>query len=361
MKSQRTDDETVGALLQGPLAAELSFAVSAVAAASTVCRRVQSALVTEDTVTKKDRSPVTVADFAAQAVVSLILHRAVPEVPIVGEESADALRTADGEEVAAQVARHVGAVLLEDEEGMDRERVLSAIEACSDPGGATGRYWVLDPIDGTKGYLRRGQYAVALALLEEGQPVLGVLGCPALEVGEGAAEPPGCLFAAAEGLGAVLAPLGQSPVDAGASLLFDARGIRTTELQDASLAVLCESVESAHSSHERHAAIARELGVHRPSFRIDSQCKYGAVARGDASIYLRLPTSQSYREKIWDHAAGWMVVTEAGGRVTDITGRDLDFSLGRTLDDNQGVVATNGHLHEDVLAAIRATEPGASQ
>ena len=80
--------------------------------------------------------------------------------------------------------------------------------------------------------------------------------------------------------------------------------------------------------------------------RIDSQCKYGAVARGEASIYLRLPTSESYREKIWDHAAGWMVVNAAGGRVTDARGQNLDFSLGRTLDQNRGIIATNGHLHD---------------
>ena len=117
--------------------------------------------------------------------------------------------------------------------------------------------------------------------------------------------------------------------------------------------MFCESVEAAHSSHDRHQAIADVLGVTKPSFRIDSQCKYGAVARGQASIYLRLPTSDTYREKIWDHAAGWMVVTEAGGRVSDIHGKDLDFSIGRKLEDNRGVVATNRHLHDAVLASNR--------
>jgi 3'(2'), 5'-bisphosphate nucleotidase len=85
---------------------------------------------------------------------------------------------------------------------------------------------------------------------------------------------------------------------------------------------------------------------------MDSQCKYAAVARGDVSIYLRLPKDKSYQEKIWDHAAGSLIVSEAGGRVTDIHGRSLDFSKGRGLQNNEGVVATNGKLHEKILNAI---------
>jgi 3'(2'), 5'-bisphosphate nucleotidase len=85
---------------------------------------------------------------------------------------------------------------------------------------------------------------------------------------------------------------------------------------------------------------------------MDSQCKYAAVAQGDASVYLRLPTSSDYTEKIWDHAAGCLVVTEAGGCVSDVAGRPLDFSRGRTLSANRGVVATNGRLQSAVLDAV---------
>ena len=99
--------------------------------------------------------------------------------------------------------------------------------------------------------------------------------------------------------------------------------------------------------------MAELLGITSPPFRIDSQCKYGAVARGDASVYLRLPTRPDYEEKIWDHAAGSIVITEAGGRVTDVNGTELDFSLGRTLKDNKGVIVTNGLLHDRVLAAVK--------
>ena len=92
---------------------------------------------------------------------------------------------------------------------------------------------------------------------------------------------------------------------------------------------------------------------------MDSQAKYAVVARGEADIYLRLPTRADYREKIWDHAAGALIVAEAGGTVTDIHGRPLEFHHGRELAANRGVIVTNGRLHDRVLEAIRELGIGA--
>ena len=102
--------------------------------------------------------------------------------------------------------------------------------------------------------------------------------------------------------------------------------------------------------------IGGTLGLQAEPVRLDSQAKYATVADGGAEIYLRLPVDANYQEKIWDHAAGSLVVTEAGGTVTDTQGQTLDFSLGRTLSANSGVVVTNGTLHEQVLAAVMASE-----
>ena len=101
------------------------------------------------------------------------------------------------------------------------------------------------------------------------------------------------------------------------------------------------------------ALVARQLGVVHAPLRIDSQCKYAVVARGDASIYLRLPLEDEYQEKIWDHAAGALIVAEAGGRVTDVDGQRLDFSTGAKLLRNRGIIASNGRLHAAVLEAVR--------
>lgn len=289
---------------------------------------------------KQDKSPVTVADFGAQAVVTHRLRTAFPDVPLVGEEDAAALREPGNRELAEQVVAHVG----EGIPGIGPGEVLDLIDQGTYPGGPTGRHWTLDPIDGTKGFLRMDQYAVALALIEEGEVVLGVLGCPnlPLDPSDGDSEK-GCLFVAVKGEGAFLRPLSGGAEEA----------VRVTEVRDTALANFCESVEAAHSSQSDSAKVAERLGITAAPFRIDSQCKYGAVSRGDASIYLRLPTRKDYQEKIWDHAAGAIVVSEAGGKVSDVTGRDLDFSRGRTLEANSGVIVTNGALHAPVVAAVR--------
>ena len=128
--------------------------------------------------------------------------------------------------------------------------------------------------------------------------------------------------------------------------------IKVDDVSDPAQAVFCESVESAHAAHGDHAKISEMLGMTRPPFRMDSQCKYAAVARGDASIYLRMPSRKDYQECIWDHAAGAVIVEEAGGKVTDCDGKTLDFTAGRRLVNNRGIVATNGRIHDAVLAAI---------
>lgn len=322
------------------LAREREVAVKAVIQASRLCRSVQQGLVTEETMAKKDKSPVTVADFGSQAVVAHALAAAFGPTNLVGEEDAAELREDGNSELRRRVVEHVNAIV----PGLSEAQVIAAIDAGNHEGGPTGRHWTLDPIDGTKGFLRNEQYAVALALIEEGKVVLGVLGCPNLPVDAKNPEgPTGCIFIAERGRGAFVRTLDDATE----------RQIHVTDIDDPARASFCESVESGHSSHDDSAKVAELLGVQAPPYRIDSQCKYAAVSRGDASIYLRLPTKKGYEEKIWDHAAGVIVLTEAGGRATDVRGAELDFSLGKTLRDNLGVVVTNGRLHDRVVAAVR--------
>lgn len=314
-------------------------ALRAVLDAARACRRVQADL-KHAPLTKGDRSPVTVADYAAQAIVSMRLAEVAPDIPLMGEEDTTALRASTEAARRARIEAVVSAVTGVD----DPERILAAIDRGVHPGGPTGRHWTLDPVDGTKGFLRGDQFAVALALIEEGEVVLGVLGCPNMSHRGGA----GALFWATRGGGAYARGL-DDPSDV--ALKVDAE-------TDVRRARFCESVEAAHSAHGWSAQVAAKLGITAEPYRIDSQCKYGAVARGDAQIYLRLPTRAGYVEKIWDHAAGLIVVEEAGGRVTDVEGRRLDFSRGRLLEGNRGVVATNGAVHDDVLGAIATTSAG---
>ncbi|MBI1387775.1 MAG: 3'(2'),5'-bisphosphate nucleotidase [bacterium] len=322
---------------------ELQSAVDAVRRASLLCRDIQQTLVTEETLTKKDRSPVTVADFCAQALITLNLIEADPEAAVIGEESADELRSPDNSElkdrVVSLVQKKIWPLPAEND-------VLDAIDRGCAEGGATGSFWTIDPIDGTKGFLRGEQYAVALARLVDGEVVLGVLGCPNMPVDP---EKPdgekGCIFAAEKGAGAFQIALSGGEPSA----------IRVSDETDPARAVFCESVEAGHSAHDESERITRHLGVSAPPLRIDSQCKYAAVARGQASIYLRMPTRADYRECIWDHAAGAIIVSEAGGAVSDIDGKPLDFSLGRRLSANRGVAVTNGALQTALMDAITAS------
>jgi 3'(2'), 5'-bisphosphate nucleotidase len=319
-----------------PMSGVAAAGVAAVRAAAQLCDRAQGRLVAGSTLTKGDDSPVTVADFAAQAVVCAELVDRLGDLDLVGEEDATDL---SGDERATLREGVVSLVAAQRETSVTSAQVLGWIDRGRADGSAQ-RYWTLDPIDGTKGFLRGDQYAIALALIENGEVVLGVLGCPNLPNADGSR---GAIFLA-DGSGS-WAWFGESA---------DAVQVEVASPASLAEARFCESVESGHSDHGDSARIAERLGITAEPYRIDSQCKYAAVGRGDASIYLRLPTRPGYREKIWDHAAGMLVVERAGGVVTDVEGRPLDFGHGRTLAANRGIVATDGRFHDEVVAAVRA-------
>ena len=316
---------------------EKQVALTAVTTAAKLCeqvRREQSSLV----ITKPDSSPVTVADFGAQAVICRALSEAFPTDPIIGEESSSLLRSPGMTEHLAQVTNYVQTQVT----GATPEAVTDWIDRGN--GKVEARYWTLDPIDGTKGYIRGDQYAIALALVEDGEVKLGVLGCPALaaDTTQPASER-GAIFVAVRGQGATMIPLGggaPQPIQANST---DDRFLR-----------LIESVESRHGNLAMQEAVAQAVGLSAPILRLDSQAKYGVVARGEAALYIRIPIPQAWdrKENTWDHAAGAIVVEEAGGRVTDIYGQPLDFSFGTQLVNNQGIIASNGAIHQAVLAAV---------
>ncbi|WP_121970125.1 3'(2'),5'-bisphosphate nucleotidase [Leptolyngbya sp. BC1307] len=317
-----------------PFEKEKAVAIAAATAAAKVCEQVRQTMVPE-AIEKKDRSPVTVADFGAQAVVCKALLEAFPNDPVVGEEDAGELKTPEMAERLQQVTSYVQQVAPE----ATPEAVTQWIDHGN--GDVAARYWTLDPIDGTKGFLRKDQYAVALALVENGEIKVGVLACPALTIG----DKTGILLVAVRGEGATMQAIaGGNP-----------EPIQVTSSSDAEHFRFVESVESGHGDQSLQSAIAQAAGITAESMRMDSQAKYAAVASGQAVLYLRLPSPKSpdYREKIWDHAAGVIVVEEAGGRVTDMTGKPLDFSKAAKLVDNRGVIVSNGEIHDRVLSALK--------
>ncbi|KAH6575468.1 hypothetical protein BASA50_005490 [Batrachochytrium salamandrivorans] len=320
-------------------AIERQVGIDAVLRASRLCQTVLHHIASSQTITKTDQSPVTIADYGAQAVVNSLLHKAFPLDPIVGEEDAADLDV--DAQLTLQVVDLANSVL---PTPMSVEQTLSSIDLGKHQGGPCGRFWTLDPIDGTKGFLRGDQYAVCLALVVDGVVQVAIQGCPNLphKLAD-PSGPRGSLFIAVRGEGSYERSMDSS----------DEHQIRVSLAENPADTQFCESFEAGHSSQSQTALIAQKLCISKAPVRMDSQCKYAVLARGDAGIYLRIPVSADYQEKIWDHAGGSLLVEEAGGRVTDVAGKPLDFSKGRTLSNNKGVVATNGRIHSDVMDAVR--------
>lgn len=321
----------------------------AVAAASIVCREVQNNLDQVREVTKDDKSPVTVADYASQAVVAMVLRQHLGEFVMVAEETSNFLRDEDNQlllDAAVAAAREVW-------DDANADDLLDAIDMGA---GDTShhRFWTLDPIDGTKGFLRNQQYAIALGFIEDGTPTIGVMGCPNLPVNMSKPlderDRHGCLYYAIKGEG-----VWETRADDG-----EAESIRITRLdhdQGEEISV-CASVEKAHSNADDTDRMlewieSQGLGQVGEPVRLDSQCKYAVVARGQADAYLRLPTRKGYVERIWDHAAGCCIACESGAYVTDIHGNSLDFSHGRGLEKNKGIVCAPPRVHGLMLRAIK--------
>ena len=316
---------------------EVAFAVEAACAAGDMAQAVQAGM-TVTGVKKQDLSPVTVGDFSCQAIVAKMLHERFHDAVLVGEEDSGILREQpDVCDIVTDFVKKVHA-------DATSESVCEWIDGGN--GTPCDRFWTLDPIDGTKGYLRGEQYAVALALIENGRVILGVLVCPNLGIDCSLNNPEtGVIIVAQRSKGCWRAPMNvpENFVQMSVSPENDIRNAR-----------LLRSVEAAHTNTGRLDELINAMGITANPVRLDSQAKYAVLASGNGEMLLRLLSARQpdYREMIWDQAAGSIVLEEAGGRITDLSGRTLDFGQGKTLAANQGVCASNGPLHDAALSAL---------
>ncbi|KAJ0267124.1 PAP-specific phosphatase HAL2-like [Hirschfeldia incana] len=361
------------------LATEMETAVRVVHLASSLCVKVQEKLRLPSSTnggghikSKDDDSPVTVADWGVQAIVSWVLAEVfgTQNLSIVAEEDAESLSKSESLALLKAVSNAVNEALSEapkyglpkPDKPLGSDEILKAIGRCNSTGGPKGRHWVLDPVDGTLGFVRGDQYAVALALIEDGKVLLGVLGCPNYPVkkeglsngcnqsGDGSVSK-GCVMYAKRGSGqAWMQPLIPGGYPESATLL------KASTVDDPVLATVCEPVERANSNHLFTAGLTNSMGVRKQPMRVYSMVKYAAIACGDAEVFMKFAQS-SYKEKIWDHAAGVVIVEEAGGVVTDAGGRKLDFSRGVYLEGlDRGIIAcSNQVLHDKIIGAVYAS------
>lgn len=319
--------------------AELDFTLGVLRRAAELARAIQQDSAGA-TLQKEDRSPVTVADYSVQSLIAQALDETFPGETLVAEEDSRELRRSGSGPVLERVSHWVDRTC----GPCDSERIFYLLDRGA--GQPTQRFWTLDPIDGTKGFLRGGHYAVALALIVDGRVEVGGLGCPHWSPDQiWQPNGPGGVVLAARGQGAWWTPLG---TDA------EQRRLRVSNLKNARQARVLRSVEAGHTNVDRLGDFLKEIQSRTEPIRMDSQAKYAALAGGQGDLLLRLPRSERpiYREKIWDHAAGAIVLEEAGGRISDLDGTGLDFMLGRTLAKNRGLLASNGLLHSEALAAL---------
>lgn len=324
-----------------------AVARAAVLDAVVVCRQVARRLAEVGRLDKADESPVTVADFAAQAVIVRRLAALGPW-PILGEEQAAVLREPGHAALRDAVVAAVQPVW----PGATANAVLDAIDGAAGPADPQGGYWAVDPIDGTRGFVRGGQYAVCLVWIAEGTPQLAAMGCPNLPREHGVSfdviDPEGTLLVAEAG-----APLRAGPAVPGAELREAGPAGEGSAAVPSPLAIT-HSLEGTYSRLDDVARVLAQLGVPVDVRPADSQAKYGIVARGQAHAYLRIPKQRHRAELVWDHAPGWLVATAAGMQVTDLAGAPFDFTCGERLARNYGVVCAPPAVHEALIEAIAA-------
>jgi 3'(2'), 5'-bisphosphate nucleotidase len=317
-----------------PWQREFDVALGAVRDAAALAREIRDQSSGQPLV-KADRSPVTVADFAVQALIADRLARAFPDDALVAEEDASALRSSAGRPLLELVLDAVRPVSPQ----LSSRHVLDAIDRGRGTPGE--RFWTLDPIDGTQGFIRGDQYVVALALIQHGRVEIGLLGCPQLTDDRQAVV--GLIVCAVRSRGAFRASLARD----------DFAPLCVSSCSEPSKARVLRSFEGEHIDLSTFNKVIELLAVKAPPTLMDSQVKHAVIATGQAELSIRLPATREFRDTIWDQAAGSLIVEEAGGRVTDLHGIPLDFAAGRRLARNEGVIASNGQIHAAVLDAIR--------
>jgi 3'(2'), 5'-bisphosphate nucleotidase len=333
--------------------------------------------------TKADDSPVTIADFAAQAVITAAIHAVFPDDSFIGEESAEALRQNDAlaERVWDLVRRSPEALSSQSSDAQhvratDRDAALAVPASKADmlstiDLGATteqtqtGRVWVMDPVDGTLSFMSNKQYAVCLCLLVDGVQQVGVIACPNLHfdvdgplgqtrIHEDLVDEAdlGVVLSATKGCGTFVRSMH-------AAGLGDARRIEHHSAhipkRHSDLDFVETTIGKTSLSQDEHKAVAELLGAQWPTTVLWSQqMKYVALTLGATDVMVRLPKDKERYTYIWDHAGGQLLYEEAGGTIKDLDGNPIDFGQGRKIlgTKNYGMVAAMPASFPAVIQAV---------
>ncbi|XP_027163637.1 putative PAP-specific phosphatase, mitochondrial isoform X1 [Coffea eugenioides] len=356
----------------------LEAAVDVVERACRLCVHVKKSLFSSDgsILEKNDQTPVTIADFGVQALVSLEMSKLFPSIPLVAEEDSMFLCTNNLVDAVVDVL----ADRATSRDKLTQDDVLEAIDRGGKDAYAFGpkpaTYWVLDPIDGTRGFVRGSEalYVVGLALVVDGEIVLGVMGCPNWQEShpdksssknqenENAVSMSGIIMISHIGCGTWRNTLWETTNMMG-GLLDNWIRCFVDDCQIVHEARFCipdsQTWESLPLSLLYNATTEAEYVGSKEVLLLPaccgSLCKYLMVASGRASVFIQGAKAGKVI-KAWDHAVGIICVHEAGGKVTDWRGSELDFAADqvkrRIIFPSGGVLVTNDSLHQAILEII---------
>lgn len=346
------------------LSLELTKAIEIVQRASFLSRSYQKKTIDLKSVslTKGDTSPVTIGDFAVQAIILNHLKKAFPNDKFIAEEESKTLL--DSPELAQGILNLVNTAL---GENWTLENLFEAIDIGKHNKTDQGRVWVLDPIDGTKGFVRGSHYCIALALLEDGIPQISVLGSPNLDLNSVLDQNPlkvhpwvaietnnqismipnenlGSIYFAARDLGSHARVL-THPLESN-------KKVHVNNVNKLEGETMCESYESTSVNKPVKDKFVSSLKLNPVFLPIDAQVKYCVVGAGGSIATLRL-TPNNFDDNLWDFLPGTFFVEQAGGKITDLHGRPITFKWGRKLHTQvRGILASNGLVHDKLLNGI---------
>ncbi len=208
-----------------------------------------------------------------------------------------------------------------------KDAILSEEEADDADDRMIGkRVWMIDPIDGTWGFIKKdGDFGVQIGLTENDQPILGVVFLPFHNE----------LFYAARGAGAFLLENNEKPkrLEVSGKTNFTAMNLASSR---------------NHRSPKMHRII-EDFGFKQEIQRGSVGLKIGLIARQIADIYIHL----SPRTKFWDSCAPQIILEEAGGKMTDLFGAPLRYDL-HDVQNHNGILASNGAAHATAVNKLRA-------
>ena len=186
--------------------------------------------------------------------------------------------------------------------------------------------WIVDPLDGTSDFIdKTGEFTVMIALIKNKKPVLGVIGWPTEKT----------FFVAQKGQGAFRYSNGEW------------KKISVTTSAELSK---CRIVGSRHHLSDKEKSFIKKLGI-KNFTSIGSSLKVGKISSGEAEAYI----TTTNKMKEWDSAASYCIISEAGGRMTDMLGNDITYNNKQVFHQN-GILVTNGFIHNKIIKEFKKLE-----